>query len=288
MTERVRLRSCRYDTWVERLKGNFIGNDFYDPALLLTADHGPVDVYKPNGEVLLAYRPRVLPPDVCRWALPALRLAAQPTNNRGTAAGGGWHYRRKADGTLSKRRSAREVLSGLMGFMDRHGQDRHCRLTRFTAQQVAHWVATQPFLRAVDAVFREACPERYAAQMAVVRSTKSEWVIEDTAFTTMTVNRDFQTAVHTDKGDLPEGFGVITVQRRGDYRGGYLVFPKYRVAVDLGDRDVLLADVHEYHGNTAITHRTAEAGRISCVFYYRSRMRHCGTAAEELAKARGW
>jgi len=286
MTERIHLQSCLPDGEVEALKGTFVGDDFYD--LLLTPDRGSVDGCKPNGETLFAYRPRALRPDVCRRALPALRLAAQPTNNRGTAAGGGWQYRRKADGTPSNRRSAREVLSGLMGFMDRHGQDRYCRPTRFTAQQVAHWVATQPYLRAVDAVFREACPERYAAQMAAVRATHPEWVIEDTAFTTVTVNRDFQTAVHTDKGDLPEGFGVITVLRRGEYRGGYLVFPKYRVAVDLGDRDVLLADVHEYHGNTAITHRSAEAERISCVLYFRRHMIRCGSRRAEERKARGW
>ncbi|MFO0926381.1 MAG: hypothetical protein U0736_04990 [Gemmataceae bacterium] len=111
-------------------------------------------------------------------------------------------------------------------------------------------------------------------------------VIEDTAFTTVTVNQTWQTAVHTDKGDLPEGFGVITMLRRGDYRGGYLVFPKYRVAVDLGDRDVLLADVHESHGNTAITHRSDDAERISCVLYFRRHMTRCGSWRVEQRKAR--
>ena len=35
--------------------------------------------------------------------------------------------------------------------------------------------------------------------------------------------------------------------------GGCLVFPKYRIAVDIRSQDVLLCDVHEYHGNSPIT-----------------------------------
>jgi hypothetical protein len=65
-----------------------------------------------------------------------------------------------------------------------------------------------------------------------------------------------------------------------------LVFPQYRVAVDLGTRDVLLADVHEWHGNTPLVGAGGEYERVSCVFYYRTGMRHCRPPAEELEWAR--
>jgi hypothetical protein len=172
-----------------------------------------------------------------------------------------------------------------MGYSDPQGQERRCRPTRFTARDVTAWAAAQPFVREVNAVFRAACPDRYAAQKAAVEATHPYWVIPGTAFTTVTVNRNFQTAVHKDQGDLPEGFGVMAVLRAGAYHGGHLVFPQYRAAVDVRDRDVLLADVHEWHGNTPIVGTEGDYERISAVFYYRTNMRYCGTPGVEYARA---
>ena len=39
---------------------------------------------------------------------------------------------------------------------------------------------------------------------------------------------------------------------RRAYSGGLLVFPRYRLAVDLGSKDVLPADNREVQGNTAV------------------------------------
>lgn len=159
--------------------------------------------------------------------------------------------------------------------MDATRDHRQCRTTAYTRKHVEGWVAALPFVQAVDGVFRRTSPDRYEAQMAVVRKTPAYFVIPGTAFTTVTVNRNFQTAVHTDAGDLSEGLGVMSVLDERQYEGGYLVFPRYRVAIDMRRRDVLLADVHEYHGNTPIVGIESEYERISTVFYYRSGMRHC-------------
>lgn len=133
-------------------------------------------------------------------------------------------------------------------------------------------------------VFQRECPNRYAAQMAAVKRTPKDFIIDGTAFTTITVNRNWQTAVHRDEGDLQAGFGVMSVIRAGTYDGCYLVFPKYEIAVDMRSRDVLLADVHEYHGNTTIIGTKGAYDRISTVLYYRSNMRFCGTPAQELER----
>ena len=58
------------------------------------------------------------------------------------------------------------------------------------------------------AVFRRELPDRYAVQMRAVRATPPEFVIRGTAFTTVTVNRNYRSAVHKDKGDLPDGFAT--------------------------------------------------------------------------------
>jgi len=49
--------------------------------------------------------------------------------------------------------------------------------------------------------------------------------------------------------------------------------------------DVLLVDVHEWHGNTEIIPGTDDWERISCVFYYREEMHECGSAVQERLRA---
>lgn len=101
-------------------------------------------------------------------------------------------------------------------------------------------------------------------------------MIADTAFTTVTISRDFPTAVHRDRGDLAAEFGVMAAVRAGEFGGCYLGFPKFRVAVDRRTTDVLLADVHEAHGNTDLvgTPEPTPGSRSCC-----TTGRTCGTAA---------
>ena len=41
----------------------------------------------------------------------------------------------------------------------------------------------------------------------MAKATHPNFRIEDTAFTTITINKDYRTAVHTDAGDYAAGFG---------------------------------------------------------------------------------
>ena len=74
--------------------------------------------------------------------------------------------------------------------------------------------------------------------------------------------------------------------RAGEFDGGFFTYPKYKVAANLRTRDVILADVHEWHGNTPIVGIKGAFSRISCVFYYRNNMHYCGRAEEEVEKAK--
>jgi hypothetical protein len=282
MIETYRLFDSLTDRYTATLRAKFVGRESYD-LLISEAD---ADVYKPDGTLLLSYRRGAIPADFCAAALPALRRAARLTLNRGDAAGGDRQPQWKKDGTLSRTTYAAPVSSGIIGYFDRTARQPYCRTTTFTRRDRIGWRSILPFVRAVNAVYERECPERFRAQLAVARRTPRERVIPGTVFTTATVNRNFPTAVHKDKGDLPEGFGVMSVIRRGEYTGGELVFPKFRVAVDLKDRDVLLADVHEYHGNTRIDYDSPDAERISTVLYFRTGMQFCLDPAQELARVR--
>ncbi len=144
---------------------------------------------------------------------------------------------------------------------------------------------------AVADVFKESwVSDRWEAQLAKANSTSPEWLLRNkegiTPFTTITCNRSWRTAAHVDKGDLKEGFGVMCCL--GDFEGCDLVFPRYRTAVRYREGDVLLANVHEVHGNTPLLNPDGsvplvkrEPERLVCVFYFRERMVDCKRTDDE-------
>ncbi len=284
----LELTSQHTDRYVRFLLGRHPKDAHYDRDKLLGGE--AAEVYKPDGSLLLRYRPRVLQPDLCEAVRPVLRGAARPTNNRGQAAGrladGTTRRRRvRGSGTMSKTSWGKQVNSGVVGYLDRSTRHPYCRQTAYSRNHLDGFGWCITLAQAVDEVFARECPDRHAAQMLQVARTPPWWVIPGTSFTTVTVNKNFATACHTDKGDLPEGFGVIAAVCSGQYDGGYLVFPKYRVAVDLGTTDVLLCDVHEVHGNTRFVGTEGEFERLTCVFYFRRNMPDCLHRADELAHA---
>jgi hypothetical protein len=285
----IQLKCQCLDEYVDGLSGQELDEQHFDH--LFGGEN--VDVFKPDGSLLLKLRCRAVSVEAFTQAYPVLWRAAQVTDNRGTAAGGTTdadEFRRirdiKRDGTIGRTHRAKSVRSGIIGYFDRNARFPYCRKTSFTGEEVARWLTVLPFVREVNSVFREACPDRYAAQLAVVERTHPHWVISGTVFTTVTVNRNFRTATHKDAGDLPEGFGVMSVLQAGHYEGGYLIFPKYRVAVDMRSRDVLLADVHEWHGNSPIIGVEGKYERVSTVMYYRTNMQFCLSPKQELERVR--
>jgi hypothetical protein len=196
---------------------------------------------------------------------------------------------------VKRRGYGRPVHSSILGSLESTGHYKFCRLTAFTAQELEAWRELEPLWQAIAARFAEAIPDRYAAQMAQARRTPPEWVIAGTPFTTITVNNTFSTGIHVDDGDLDEGFSCLAVARRGDFTGGRLVFPEYRLAVDMQDGDLVLMDAHAYHSNTRLVCacgrqpegpcETCGAERVSVVAYFRTAMVACGTGAEEQEKA---
>lgn len=294
----IQLERQAPDHIVDQLQGKFLDDSHYD--LVVNDD---CDVIKPNGEVLIKYRAGRITVRDCDFAYQLLRKAAIPTNNRGLAGGpvdlakirrdpnavgqiSGTRYRAKRpDGSLLRTNYANYVNSGIAGFMDRSMRFPYCRTTMFNIDNPGVLPNAVPFIKQVDDVFNSEFHDRWERQRAAVEATNPDWTINGTAFTTLTINSNFQTAVHKDEGDLREGFGVMMALRSGEYTGGLTVFPKYRVAVDMRHGDVLMADVHEWHGNTVLAGETGRYERLSLVFYYREGMRECGTRNEEEERA---
>jgi hypothetical protein len=106
-----------------------------------------------------------------------------------------------------------------------------------------------------------------------------KFLVSDTVFTTITVNKNFRTAAHRDAGDYTEGFSNLSVLTDGskEYAGAYLVVPEYRAAINIRPGDLLLINNHEcIHGNTPLI-GDADMERISIVCYFREDMLEPGS-----------
>lgn len=256
-------------------------------------------VYKPNGELLACFVKHCITALGAYTGYKALKGAAVPTDNRGMAAGEFDESKSEApgriarssntrakkvklDGTVSRKNIANIVNSGIVGYFDKTSRFPYCRTTAYTLKNPDKFAAAVPFLREVNEVFKTHVPDRWQAQKDAIDQTDPNFFIDGTVFTTITVNKNFQTAVHTDRGDYHEGFGVLTAFRSGDWEGCYFVFPEWGIGFDMNNKDVLLCDVHEWHGNTPIRHYGKPHERISLVLYYRENMASCESPDKEL------
>jgi hypothetical protein len=281
---RIQLKAKMDAKVANKTLGKLIGDDSYDIIVAGTAA-----VYKPDGTLLCKLVKRAFETATLDQARDALRhLKRYGSDNRGKYAGMPRVTRRKADGTLSKTSAARNVASAIIGFFDRSPRMPFCRQTAFTANEVDRWTTILPMAQRMSELFRLHVPERWRAQHRTSQGTSPDFVIEDTVFTTMTVNNSVRAAVHRDKGDLDAGFGCMNILRGGPWTGGLLVFPEFRTAVQLDEGDAIFFDPHELHANTNFDGLDEDDGdyRVSCVYYYRTKMQECGSAKSELQLAR--
>ena len=112
-------------------------------------------------------------------------------------------------------------------------------------------------------------------------SESPDFTLGATCFTTMTVNKQLSTTYHRDQHDLKGGFGMMLTL--GEFEGGQIVFPAFGCAVDYQPGDLLLADVHETHGNVD----NIRGDRITLVLYARENIDKCGLAEDEEERMSG-
>lgn len=259
------------------LKGTFLDKTHYD--LLITDDADGYDLY---GNLLFRFRKNVIPFDVLQQGYNAFKDSIQLTDGRGIASGSS-HKRIRKDGSTSNITIGNKVFSGNVGYMDAGAMIHYCRKTAFARDYFEKFKQGIPFVACVDKLYQQLCPAHYEKQIAIAVGTNKNYRIGDTSFTTVTVNRNFQTAVHKDAGDYPDGFGNLCVYRQGSFTGSCFVLPEYRVAVDMQNCDMLFVDVHHWHGNTPFENCSDDYLRVAFVMYYREYMYKCKQPAEELA-----
>lgn len=242
---------------------NIVPGSFYDldESWTIIGDH-ECRVVKENGDLLCHYKPGALSEESCRLAVECyLDAGKMVSTNRGFAAG---MKHRKIDTHYEKGVPAN---SNIIGYIDSSNHKRPCRLTYYSKKYFDKYTRGIPFIQEIDRLYRETVPEKYAAQAGPAK----EFKIADTAFSTVTVNYNFRTAVHTDSGDYRDGFGNLVICSHNS-TGGQLLFPRYKVAIEMGNGDYLSMDVHEFHCNAPIY---GEGFRLSFVCYLREKMYKC-------------
>ena len=227
--------------------------------------------YIEDGEekLLLKFRKQVITDNEIRIGWKSYKDLAKPSRGRGASAGpinldGQYWSKRQVvnnkkwmtnyitpKGEVSKMKVNNQVASNPIGFFDADNKmcKLPCRFTHFTRTNFEKYQEGFPFLQKIDKLYKELIPDAHKRQLD--RANKKPLLkIPGTSFSTVTINRNFRTALHRDAGDYREGFGNLTVIERGKYHGGYTVFPQFGVGINLRNNDFVAMDVHQWHSNT--------------------------------------
>lgn len=238
-------------------------------------DHEADVIDAENGNLLLRFRKNKIPKETMdQFYTNVINFARKKTSNRGSSSG-------------SKSKKITEnprIMTNIIGYFDKYSiyqkiQYRKLgiplpkitvRPTYFVTEYPEKYKKLIPLIKEVDKYYKEYIPDKYEKQKKKANQTPCR--IANTAFTTVTTNVNYYTAVHTDKGDDIEGFGNLTVIERGSYSGGETCFPQYSIGINVRGGDLLYMDVHQPHGNLPIKLETKDAERLSIVCYLRRRI----------------
>lgn len=298
------------DQKIKELEGHFFPLESFP----IVSKGQNVDVYRldanGNRHLLMKYRHNVIPKELTKKAFQALEKEASRVHyNRGAPAG----ILRRSQlppyvGELVKPRKFRtfyygaydlkyhrdsignKAQSSIIGYYDQVDRNLYrrasvkerikegikplpCRMTQFTKNEPEKWQEVVPLIIKIDGLFKKLVSDKYRKQKQRAIMTP-DFIIEKTAFSTITINYNWRTALHRDAGDFVEGFGNLVVLEKGDVKGGYLGFPQYGICVQVKDGDFMAMDVHQWHCNTELEN-TKESVRLSMVSYLREGMIKC-------------
>jgi hypothetical protein len=183
------------------------------------------------------------------------------------------------DTFISKTNYANAVHSGIAGWYDRYPRIPWGRPTTYTRDNQELFAKSYPFLQSLSNAFSKLLPWRYGNQKKAAESIDPRFIIPETPFTTITVNKNFRTAAHYDPANMEYGFANICVISKNDnFSGAYLVFPEIGYAVNIRPRDLLFVNNQAgLHGNTELIKHDESAERISCIAFFHERMLELGS-----------
>tara|TARA_R110001632_G_scaffold21606_7_gene62936 strand:- start:1006 stop:2613 length:1608 start_codon:yes stop_codon:yes gene_type:complete len=257
------------DTECDNFKGTYLGDNSYDTLIDEDCD------YICQGKIVFKFRKNKFKEDLLKTAWDNCSKMAKASRGRGAAAGpidpesvywkkrdiswmnkwsAVYKVKDKKTGEMkpSKMKVNNEVASNPIGYYGATkglGVNLPCRLSHYTKTKFDDFHNAIPFFQEISKSYEELMPDKFISQME--RAKINDYHITGTPFSTITINRNFRTAVHKDSGDFG-GWACLTALEENKYHGGYFVLPKFKVAIDMRHGDLLVCDVHQYHGNTEL------------------------------------
>ena len=289
------------ELYLDKIDNAIIG-EFYNVDKIINQD---CDMYdKDTGVLIFSFKKKRIPDELYDIDAKLIKHAQSLSYNRGSAGGkvnakglrkgmDNWkkkpempcdkdgnplpegHQKHSAyfkyeDGRISKRQRSNSVSSQSVGGFDKNPQH-PCRLTHWTKNNLKSYHTIFPLCNKISEEYFSYVPDLWLNQNERYKRCPQEFVIPDSNFSTLTINMDFRTACHRDKGDFKDGLTAFTIKKCGEYRGGELIFPEYQIAIDIQQGDLLLFNPHTPHCNNPIVGE----GRMSFVFYLRDKMDKC-------------
>ena len=263
MVKILKLPELCTDEELKTLKGEFFDDEWIHHII-----NEDCDIFTESGKFILSFRKKKLKNIKIGWD--NYHKMASASRGRGASAGpidpnnaywkkrtliktSGFTTSYLVNGKPSKMRVNNNVFSNPIGYFDKTknmGNDLPCRLTSFTQKHIDKFNAGLPYLQEIAECYRELNYEAYLKQLDRAK-LKPEFKITDTPFSTITINRNFRTALHQDAGDYL-GVACLSVLEEGQYNGGLFTIPRFGIGVNLREGDILIADVHQYHSNTEL------------------------------------
>lgn len=237
-----------------------------------------------TGQVAFALVKQAIPEDDARRIYPALMKGFNyVTDNRGAYSG----MDRVKMGKQSRHPPVRSYTAGY--FERQGGRIPCCRATAFTRKETKAWSRQKLLLEHMASVMQMYAPMKYMTSIDYIKRIHPDYHVDKLPFTTTAVNLSVRAGYHRDKGDYKDGIGSIAVLMKGVCINWKLVLPEYRVALDIGDRDIILFDPHLLHATTegsGIGEMYKDWNRISVVGYIRERLVNCLSFEDELKRAK--
>jgi len=233
-------------------------------------------VIAPDGRIIAVLVTQQIDPELYTRAYELWKSVDELPDNRATAVGSRSLRRLNKDGSLGERRGvprnvlavlkAQGVRQGVLGYLDAT-RDAPCHKTWLTEDRPGLLKRNKRLIERVDELYSRNLPTPYARQRAEVDKVPC-WRLWDTVFSTIYLAMNFRTAYHHDSGNLK---GVMTaLMPMGQFTGGELVLPRWRIAFALRPGDLLLFDPQQLHGNLPFV-----GERLSAAFYCERRIGDC-------------
>jgi hypothetical protein len=184
------------------------------------------------------------------------------------------------------------VYSNVLGMLDRGARNPFARWTASTAKRFDDFVSQKHIYQEVSALYRDVMPNEWNYIHNIMKKCNSpEYTLLGTeTFSTITVNFNWPTMIHTDGRNNPRGVAVLTAITNEAYDGekfdgSLFVMLPLRLAFDIRMGDAFVGDnCNLAHAQTEQVNKTDDAENVVCVYYARDGMTKLDTYENECCR----